>query len=335
MKASKQKQLECTSDESKAANESEETLITPSTSNSVFSNVGSEILQPVVAPGIGHKKKDSFGGKGKNAFDISDFEGDTSTPFELVELQTINDMDELKNVLQPNAAAAASVENSSTSSGGNTSDVSLTSSSGSSANLSTNSGVSSTENSLVNVSGLTLVERTLAPVSVFPNMNLTSSNPAAESGALLVNFEEPQTSVATPAVPAVSNLSTSPVQTSPLSNTSPNPENRPFSRGALLPPIGQTVLSGAQQPQVHGSLPAVPKIPPRSSKSGLPVSGRVGSFPNTVNSSQESLKSIYKEEVIDGQTRQESLPSYMTWNLPRSSDHQVCIFMFISPELRT
>ena len=108
MKASKQKQLECTSDESKAANESEETLITPSTSNSIFSNVGSEILQAVVAPDIGHKKKDSFGGKGKNAFDVSDLEGDTSTPFELMELQTINDMDELKNVLQPNAAAAAS-----------------------------------------------------------------------------------------------------------------------------------------------------------------------------------------------------------------------------------
>ena len=103
MKVSKQKQLQCTSDESKAANESEETLVTPSTSNSIFSNVGSEILQPVVAPGIGRKKKDSFGGKGKNALDISDFEGDTSMPFELVELQTINDMDELKNVLQPNA----------------------------------------------------------------------------------------------------------------------------------------------------------------------------------------------------------------------------------------
>lgn len=334
MKASKQKQLESASDESKGANESEESLVTPSTSNSIFSNVGSEILQPVVACGTGHKKKDSFGGKGKNAFDISDFEGDTSTPFELVELQTINDMDELKNVLQSNAAVTAATDNPSTCNGGNTSDVSEANSSGSSANLSTNSGASSTENSLVNISGLTLAERTLAPVSAFPNVNLTSSNPAAESGALLVNFEEPQTSVATPAVAAVSNLSTSPVQNNPLSNVSPNPENRPFSRGAPLPPIGQTVISEPQQTQVLGSLPAVPKIPPRSSKSGLPVSGRVGSFPNTVNPSQESLKSIHKEEV-ERQTRQESSPSYMTWNLPRSSDHQVCIFMFISPELRT
>lgn len=38
---------------------------TPSGQNLVFSNVGSEILQPVVAPGLGHKKSDSFGGKGK------------------------------------------------------------------------------------------------------------------------------------------------------------------------------------------------------------------------------------------------------------------------------
>lgn len=321
LKASKQKQLESAPDESKAANESEEALVTPSTSNSIFSNVGSEILQPVVACGTGHKKKDSFGGKGKNAFDISDFEGDTSTPFELVELQTINDMDELKNVLQSNAAVTAATDNPSTCNGGNTSVVSEANSSGSSANLSTNSGVSSTENSLVNISGLNLAERTLAPVSAFPNVNLTSSNPAAESGALLVNFEEPQTSVATPAVAAVSNLSTSPVQNNPLSNVSPNPENRPFSRGAPLPPIGQTVISEPQQTQVLGSLPAVPKIPPRSSTSGLPVSGRVGSFPNTVNPSQESLKSIHKEE-IERQTRQESSPSYMTWNLPRSSDHQ-------------
>ena len=332
-KASKQKQLDSASDESKAANESEETLVTPSTSNSIFSNVGSEILQPVVACGMGHKKKDSFGGKGKNAFDISDFEGDTSTPFELVELQTINDMDELKNVLQPNAVVTASMDNSSNCNSGNTSDVSVANSSGSSTNLSSNSDVSSTENSVVNISGLTLAERTLPPISAFPNANLTSSNPAAESGALLVNFDEPQTSVATPAVAAVSNLSTSPVQNNPLTNVSHNPENRPFSRGAPLPPIGQTVTPEPQQTQVSGSIPAVPKIPPRRRRSGLPVSGRVGSFPNTVNPTQESLKSIHKEE-IDQQTRQESSPSYTTWNLPRSSDHQVCIFMFISLELK-
>jgi len=54
--------------------------------NSVFSNVGTEILQPVVAPGTGHKRKDSFREKGRDAFDLADYEGDTSIPFELVEL---------------------------------------------------------------------------------------------------------------------------------------------------------------------------------------------------------------------------------------------------------
>ncbi|KAJ7365756.1 Ubiquitin-associated protein 1 [Desmophyllum pertusum] len=110
LRASKQEQLEISLAESQVASSSAETL---PNQNSVFSNVGSEILQPVVAPGTGHKKNDSFGGKGKNAIDLADFEGDTSTPFELVELQTINDLDELKNVLQLNTVSATAAESSS------------------------------------------------------------------------------------------------------------------------------------------------------------------------------------------------------------------------------
>ena len=39
------------------------------------------------------------------AFSLSEFEDDNVTPFELVELQTMNDIDELKSVLQPNAGS--------------------------------------------------------------------------------------------------------------------------------------------------------------------------------------------------------------------------------------
>ena len=67
--------------------------------NPVFTSVGTDILTPVTVTGSGHKRADSSGGKGTNSFDISDFEGEASTPFELVELQTINDMDVLKSVL--------------------------------------------------------------------------------------------------------------------------------------------------------------------------------------------------------------------------------------------
>ena len=74
-------------------------LNNPTTSaNSIFSNVGTEILMPTAATNSGQKQNESFGGK---AIDFSDFEGTATSPFELVELQTINDMDELKNCFQP------------------------------------------------------------------------------------------------------------------------------------------------------------------------------------------------------------------------------------------
>ncbi|XP_068741530.1 ubiquitin-associated protein 1-like [Montipora capricornis] len=305
LKASKYKELESNSTESNVSSESQETKITPTTSSSIFSNVGTEILQPVVAPGTGHKKKDSFGGKGKNAFDISDFEGDTSTPFELVELQTINDMDELKNVLQPNAVVTTTIENSSTS---NTSGkLSNVSSSGSSINLSTNSTLSSSKSSLVNISGLNLADS-------------TSSNPVMEHSGLLLDFGEPQTSA-----PAVDNLSTSTgsIQSSTLSNTSLNSENRPISRGRLLPPIGQTVSSsGPQQPQMHQSFPAVPTVSAHSSSSRIPVPRGIYSIPNITSPPQE------RHNSTEGQNRCDSAPSVSTsprdqlWNMPRSPDFQ-------------
>lgn len=41
----------------------------------------------------------------KSAFNISDFEADTSSPFDNMELKTINEMEELAHVLQPNCAS--------------------------------------------------------------------------------------------------------------------------------------------------------------------------------------------------------------------------------------
>ncbi|XP_032229875.1 ubiquitin-associated protein 1 isoform X2 [Nematostella vectensis] len=64
------------------------------TPNLAFST---DILEPTTVTGHGHSRNSSLGGR--NSFDLADFENNTSTPFELVELQTINDLDELKDVL--------------------------------------------------------------------------------------------------------------------------------------------------------------------------------------------------------------------------------------------
>jgi len=70
--------------------------LSPAVPISIFSNVGTDILQPIAVTATGHKRNDSLG---KNTFDLSDFEANGTNPFELVELQTINDLDVLKSVL--------------------------------------------------------------------------------------------------------------------------------------------------------------------------------------------------------------------------------------------
>ena len=104
--------------EKKLENEKDQQVATsipnPVTSaNSIFSNVGTDILVPTAVTNSGHKRSESFG---KNTIDFSDFEGNATTPFELVELQTINDLDVLKSVLQPTlvTSTSASVGQSST-----------------------------------------------------------------------------------------------------------------------------------------------------------------------------------------------------------------------------
>lgn len=62
-----------------------------------FANMGGDILTPmtVISAGTNTQKEN------KETINYKDFEGDGDTPFELVELQSINNMDALKSVLQP------------------------------------------------------------------------------------------------------------------------------------------------------------------------------------------------------------------------------------------
>jgi len=323
-KASKQEQSENSSTELQATSTSVETVAaTPTTNqNSIFSNVGSEILQPVAAPGMGHKKKDSFGGKGKNAFDISDFEGDTSTPFELVELQTINDLDELKNVLQPNAVPVTTTEDSSCSFDSK-SNAPLASMSGNSINLPENT-VSSSGTSLVDISGLNIVDRASAPPGRSPDyMNLPATNNVTEPSALLVDIGEARTASVTPAASTVS-TNNSYIHNNSLSSTSFISENRPLSRGGLLPPIGQSFPATVpQQPQGHQSF----AIPTHSSVSRNSFPSGTYSFPNSVSPSQGQQQTIENQEA-NTQYRQYSPRSCVStsrdqqWSAPRSPDYQ-------------
>ena len=278
--------------------------------NSVFSNVGTEILQPVVAPGRGHKKQDSFGGKGKNAFDLADFEGDTSTPFELVELQTINDLDELKNVLQPNAVPAATTENSSSScdyiahglpTGSPGSDISLTASS---ASLSGNSliDISSSGNVLQKPSS-PIMSRT-ADTRIPPNANT--------GGSLLVDVGEMRTSLVSPTTISARNDS---VPSSSLSNTKFLPDERPLSRGGLLPPIGQPQ---GQQPT---------QITTHTVESRNSYQGGIYSFPKTPplqglerTTKQQEIKPDHGHYVTPPSVCSSREPQ---WNVPKSPDFQV------------
>jgi len=288
--------------------------------NSVFSNVGTEILQPVVAPGRGHKKKDSFGGKGKNAFDLADFEGDTSTPFELVELQTINDLDELKNVLQPNAVPLATTENSSSScdyrarglpTGSPGSDVSLTA-----------SNVPLSGNSLIDISSsANVLQKPSSPI-ISRTADTRRSPNANIGGTLLVDIGEMRTSLVTP--PTTISARNDSVPSSSLPNTRFLPKDRPLSRGGLLPPIGQSFpSSGSQQPQ--GQQPM--QIATHTSESTNSYQGGIYSFPKTPPL-QGQEKTTKEQEIKPNYGHYVTPPSVCSsrepqWNVPRSPDSQV------------
>lgn len=78
--------------------------ITPDLRSISYSNPGSvsapqySILTPVP---ITQSSIDTCTSKTSNTFNISDFEADTSSPFDNMELKTINEMEELAHVLQP------------------------------------------------------------------------------------------------------------------------------------------------------------------------------------------------------------------------------------------
>ncbi|KAL9986944.1 hypothetical protein ACROYT_G001162 [Oculina patagonica] len=315
LRASKQDQSEASQTQPQVESSSAETL---PNQNSIFSNVGSEILQPVVAPGTGHKKKDSFGGKGKNAFDLADFEGDTSTPFELVELQTINDLDELKNVLQPNSVPARTMENSTTSyeyaahgapSGSTGSVVSPNT-----------SNVSQSGNSLIDISSpANVLEKPSSPISKLPDTR-TPTNASTE-GALLVDIGESRTTPLTP--PATVTARNDSVASNSLPNTRSHPEDRPISRGGLLPPIGRSFPSSvSQQPQGQQPL----EISTHSSESRNSYQGGIYSFPKTLPLQGQEQTTTPQE--IKTQYGHYSTPPYVPssrepqWNAPRSPEFQ-------------
>ena len=78
--------------------------VTPALHSILYSNPGSisapqySILTPVP---ITQSSTNTHSSKTSNAFNISDFEADTSSPFDNMELKTINEMEELAHVLQP------------------------------------------------------------------------------------------------------------------------------------------------------------------------------------------------------------------------------------------
>lgn len=275
----------------------------------------------MVAPGTGHKKNDSFGGKGKNAIDLADFEGDTSTPFELVELQTINDLDELKNVLQLNTVSATAAENSS-SLYDNKAHTPLSGSTGS--GISTSSA-SPLRNSLIDISGSNVFEKRSSPLPdrlldrLPDTRNSTNAN---TEGTLLVDFGESRaTYSATPPATVSPNINS--VANNSFNNTRFFSEDRPISRGGPLPPIGQSFPSSvSQQPQ--GQQPV--QISTHSSESRNSYQSGIYSVSNTpAMQGQQPIKT----QEIKTQYGQYSTPSCVTssrepqWNMPRSPEPQV------------
>ena len=70
-----------------------------STANPAVANMGGDILQPTTVTAT--TTTTSSQNNDNNQFNYKDFEDNTDTPFEAVELQCINSMEALKSVLQP------------------------------------------------------------------------------------------------------------------------------------------------------------------------------------------------------------------------------------------
>ena len=240
--------------EARTGNESE--TASYSVEAAIFSNVGNEILQPVVASEMGHRKKDSYGGKGNNSFDLADFEGDSSTPFELVELQTINDLDELKNVLQPCTVQGGVEETFITSNNRRKADV-------------PSSNVASTDVSVGNQCPLkNLVADAPAPVvkptplpctkqlhssckncSVRGAIGCTCTNSATNGSHLIYIGDSVIKSRESSAMSTSgSTVTTTSYATNPLFHSINDLNSRPVSRGRLLPPLGSSQPCPMQEP---------------------------------------------------------------------------------------
>ncbi|XP_028407115.1 ubiquitin-associated protein 1-like [Dendronephthya gigantea] len=75
------------------------------TANPVVAHMGADILQPTTATTTTTTTNSLDSNNDNKQFNYKDFENNTDTPFEDVELQSINNMEALKSVLQPDVAA--------------------------------------------------------------------------------------------------------------------------------------------------------------------------------------------------------------------------------------
>ena len=125
------------------------------------------------------------------------------------------------------------------------------------------------------------------------------------------DMEQPTSVAPAAAVPASNTF-----QNTSLSNT-----NRPFSRGGLLPPIGQSFPSPVpQQQQGQQTLP----MPVYSSTTSSSLPGGINSFPSSVAPSQGQYPGMNSWNS-NTQYKQYGAPTTIDqqWNMPRSPEVQV------------
>ena len=114
------------------------------------------------------------------------------------------------------------------------------------------------------------------------------------------------------------------VPSSPLSNTRFLPDDRPISRGGLLPPIGHSFpSSGTQQPQ--GQQPT--QVATHTSESRNSYQGGIYSFTKTAPL-QGQEQTTKEQEIKPPHGHYVTPPSVCSsrephWNIPRSPDFQV------------